>query len=535
MRAPLPTWGLSTESPWQQWGVCEAIVRQAPDNQALLEAAAGLISWAWQERPLDPNPAGLLLALDSRLAYLDAPTRHVLRSLKGLHAPLPLEAYEDALARSDEAALGSFLEDVLSGPTALAWLGEIWESLAALADHDLARRLLAKAAPKGMVGLRLSAELALHQGNTEQALALARGLAVTPLAPFADYLTAHLLERSGEVDQAVSLLAGLRRAMPWHANLTLKLHDLVFLPRSSSLPPDRTAVLLYTWNKADLVRQTLESLLAGDLGDNPIFVLDNGSVDATPETLEAVRAALPPGRLTVVRLPVNVGAPAARNWLLSLSEVRACSYAAFLDDDVVLPSDWLARLLTAAKRHPECHAVGCSIRDHTPPHRLQSADYHLLHRLPGPEGQTPGERVRVFNNCTATLDLGMFRYERPCLSVSGCCHLIDLSRLDLLGGFDVRFSPTQFDDLDRDMRAFKAGLPALYAGHLAVDHVQRSSLRQASTPAQVAHIQGNKMKLEASYPDAALDAMVQANLNLAWNDLLAKARRLEEAQGCGEE
>jgi len=172
--------------------------------------------------------------------------------------------------------------------------------------------------------------------------------------------------------------------------------------------------------------------------------------------------------------------------------------------------------------------VGCSIRDHEHPHALQSADYHLLHRLPGEAGQEPGDRLRVFNNCTGTLDSGLFAYERPCLSVSGCCHLLDVSLLDSVGVFDVRFTPTQFDDLDRDIRSFLAGRPCLYAGHLSIDHVQRSSLRQASSPAQVAHILGNKIKLEAKYDDRQIDDMVKKNLEMVWRDLLTKQAALEE-------
>lgn len=316
--------------------------------------------------------------------------------------------------------------------------------------------------------------------------------------------------------------------MPWNANLTLLLWDALNIAPHAPLPQEHAAILAYSWNKAELIVQTLESVFASDIGDNPVIVLDNGSTDETPDALRAARDRFGADRLHVVTLPVNVGAPAARNWLLSLPEVRACRYAAFLDDDVLLPRDWLAKLLNAALRHPECGTVGCSIRDHEHPHALQSADYHLLHRLPGEAGQEPGDRLRVFNNCTGTLDSGLFAYERPCLSVSGCCHLLDVSLLDSVGVFDVRFTPTQFDDLDRDIRSFLAGRPCLYAGSLSIDHVQRSSLRQASSPAQVAHILGNKIKLEAKYDDRQIDDMVKKNLEMVWRDLLEKQAALPQ-------
>ena len=358
LRGPLPTWGLSTESASQQWGLCEAIVRQAPDKQALLAPAAGLLAWAWQQRPLAALVTTLLAALDAQQNFLGQPTRDLVRSLKKkLTVVQDKAAWEAVLAGGQWPVIEAFLLKAFRGPAALAWLGETWEELAAMGDHELARRLLALAAPKGPLGLRLRAELAFHQGSTDEALALAQGLTATPFAPFGDYLAAHLQGRAGLREQAAATLAGLWRDMPWHTNLTLKLFDLASPKDNVALPPDPTAILVYSWNKADLLRQTLESVFAGDIGGNPVFVLDNGSTDATPDMLAHMAARYGP-RLTLVRLPVNVGAPAARNWLLSLPQVRAQAYAAFLDDDVLLPGNWLATLLAAAQEPPAVRSGG---------------------------------------------------------------------------------------------------------------------------------------------------------------------------------
>ena len=49
-------------------------------------------------------------------------------------------------------------------------------------------------------------------------------------------------------------------------------------------------------------------------------------------------------------------APAARNWLMHLPEVREACWAAYIDDDIHLPPDWLPRLGAAAARYPEAGA-----------------------------------------------------------------------------------------------------------------------------------------------------------------------------------
>lgn len=519
LAGPLPTWALSTESPWQQWGLAEGIVRGAPGNQVLMSAAAGLLSWSWQQRPLHAPVLGLLLTLDAASPCLAPEVRARLAALKKRLRPLPQSpAWEELRAAGDRQATVRFLEAALSGPAGAAWLGEAWEEVVSLEDRDLAASLI-RTALHGDPGIaaRMQAELDHHHG-----LPASPGEQDGMFSPFQAYLCGREAAMAGDFQAALSSWLPLTRVMPWNVNLILAAHDAARLPAAGPLPGESVAVLAYSWNKAELISQTLDSVFASDIGGNAVFVLDNGSTDETPQALKAAQERYGPERLRVVTLPVNVGAPAARNWLLSLPEVRARRFAAFLDDDVVLPANWLSQLLHTALRHPGCSTVGCAIRDHVHPHRLQSADYHLLHRLPGEAGQEPGERLRVFSNCAGALDLGHFAYERPCLSVSGCCHLLDLSTLDQVGSFDVRFTPTQFDDLDRDIRCFLAGRPCVYSGRLAVDHVQRSSMKQASSQAQVGHIVGNKIKLEAKYDDGQLDALVRKNFELAWGDLLAK-------------
>ena len=94
----------------------------------------------------------------------------------------------------------------------------------------------------------------------------------------------------------------------------------------------------------------------------------------------------------MLHLPVNIGAPAARNWLLRQPEAEASAFAVFLDDDVVLPPRWLRRLLGAAQGNPEAGAAGCRIVSATPPPCLQSADYQLF---------APANEARTFRDMSS--------------------------------------------------------------------------------------------------------------------------------------
>jgi hypothetical protein len=56
----------------------------------------------------------------------------------------------------------------------------------------------------------------------------------------------------------------------------------------------------------------------------------------------------------------------------------------------------------------------------------------------------------------------------------GCCHLFNLKLWERLGvpDFDVRFTPSQVDDLEHDIQVWKAGGHVLYDGRVEVVHRQ---------------------------------------------------------------
>jgi hypothetical protein len=68
-----------------------------------------------------------------------------------------------------------------------------------------------------------------------------------------------------------------------------------------------------------------------------------------------------------------------------------------------------------------------------------------------------------------------------------------------------------------------AGWPAVYEGRLTVRHVQTSSLARARTKAQMAHVAGNKMKLEGVLAHADIGKLAAENHAVLWRDLMKKA------------
>ncbi len=374
-------------------------------------------------------------------------------------------------ASGDANMIRTYLDKATADPG--HGLFRLWKAFGAvvdLCDPARALRILAATVLRDFPPLleRLCAEAAFFAELSDKAARRLERLDRALWGHFADTLRAALFARQGESDRAARLLAPVRAAMPWHVNLTLVLHDLIRGPRPCAqepIGPDDAAVLLYTWNKAALIADTLETLAATRLGPSPVIVLDNGSTDDTPDVLRRAADRFPSGAFAVVTLPVNV---ARRRPATGFCPCPRCRQAlrGLCGRRRPPPEDWLALLLGAARDNPTAGAVGCAVADIPAPHRLQSADYHLLPPEAGHSlvAEMP-ERIFVMDAWSGRPDFGLHRYRRPALSVTGCCHLVSLAAVRAAGPFDIRFTPTQFDDLERDMRSWlRAGRRSTRAG-----------------------------------------------------------------------
>ena len=540
----LPDWPLGMALPDPLAALMHGLAAMSGKNPDCLAPAMGMGVWGLQFHPLAPAMAAWTARFSN--AGLKLPPSLAALAERMLRA-VPLddgdaEAMDTwyALARQDDRSLIlRFLTLVLRDPAkGLSWLGHCWRDLLFLERPEIARAAL-DMVPWDEAALplrgRLEAEWSFHRQAPDEALKQAAALDPATWGLWRAYAGGELLLRTGDKGRAKGVLSTLWKTAPWHVNLTLKLHDLFNPPPlADESGTGSVAVLLYSWNKADLLADTLDSLHRSELGMAKIFALDNGSTDHTPDVLRAARERFGEDRFHVETLPVNVGAPAARNWLLSLEGVRSRRWAAFLDDDVVLPEQWLLRLLGAAGTQPGTGAVGCRITAATPPFGLQSADYNLFSRAPSPTepGKLPN-RVLAFDNTGGEPDTGLFGYTRPCLSVSGCCHMIAMRAVEKAGGFDLRYTPSQFDDLDRDLQSALHGMPAVYAGGLAVRHVQHSSLAKAQNVRQIGHVMGNKLKLDTKYSDEELGRLARDNAARLRADLEAKHAFLVDRLGKG--
>lgn len=504
-----------------------------------------LLLAAWVESPLDAAVAGQVAAMPGIPPVAAALAGHVAQSSR---QPGDLGYYRRLAERRDHAKIQLYLErEQVKAPDNLFWTKLSLTHAMAEEDWDWAVAIAA-ALPEPLARLTLG-DIALLGGQPEQALAGYRHcqslwdgkrkgqIETSPPSgrtalPGLHQRQAQAFLAMGDTEQGRAELRRALREQPWRVGALMALHDLE-TGRNERLDalPGTVAVLLYTFEKAGDLDSTLASLAASTLDGARLFVLDNGSADHTPQVLAAWADRLGPDRLRLIRLPVNVGAPAARNWLMHLPEVRAMDWAVYVDDDVSLPPEWLARLGAAAALYPNAGVWGCRVRDFARPSRIQSADAFLVPLEASTERHA--RRFELSNCHHQTLDRGQFTYLRPCATVTGCCHLFRTSTLAAQGGFDLRYSPSQYDDLDHDIRLLLAGRVPVYQGHLAVGHFKSTGSQGTLGQSHYAVGYANQFKLHHAYTAEQFVLAAEAARQAAWADALEKWNRVGPKPGVG--
>lgn len=515
-------------------------VNDAPGDAALhlFRAGVGLSLAAWEEIPLNNEAAGTVLRLDETHPCLNPVLRTMLRALNDrVRRPGDLRYLNRLIERNEmEKARGYISGQCARDPrnpfwiqrgAALAtyyggldWALELLETLEddairwstrtlrgnlllALGRHEEASEAYAEA--EGSLG---------DEGGIRPTLALER--------------RGEALLRMGETEAALRTWRQVLAVRPWHTNLLLRVHDVIS-PSESGPVDARTAVLVYSYNKAEDLDLTLKSLTEDDGDWSRIFALNNGSTDMTGDVLDKWSAILGE-RMRRVDLPVNIGAPAARNWLMHLPEVREHDFTCYLDDDVSLPGDWLRGLHDARRAYPDASVWGCRVLDFATPHVAQSVDLHLQF-TGGPAEydltRTDADPFNVTDFHTHVMDAGQFTYMRPCISVTGCCHLFRTEELLSGGDFLIHLSPSQFDDLERDLRMASRGEYAVYNGHTAILHRKSTGRNIAMKPAAYANAQANRYKMIFRYPAETVRRIIDIQTARLWEDLQAKLATVE--------
>lgn len=562
----LPEWFRATLLPgtvgaFRQMGLASrAVACFDPDKNAapsgeksravMLTVARGLLLAAWEEDPLNGDLARQVLSFDQQAPWLPLQTKAMLLELvTSFSRPENLRYYQRVAQQGDCSKIQTYLEgERAKAPDNIYWLqqilavGELYGELE-WALHHVQAQWPAVLPANGMLKAMTESHLLAISGRHDDVIALSRmrlpeavderSALGTPLLILER--EAHSRWVTGDREGAHALWGRLVKMRPWRVNLLMRFYDSVMGNDAPCIPDmGRTAALLYSWNKADDLDAALQSLAPSASELSRIIAINNGSTDATGDVLNAWTQRLG-GRMQTIHLPVNIGAPAARNWLKNLPEVTETEFVAYLDDDAILPRNWLHHFARAVHAYPAASVWGGKILDYHAPHIVQSADLHLSMKQGTDEEIDTAFHLSLAHavpfNVTdmhaQVSDTGGFDYIRPCISVTGCCHLFRTADLMESGDFSLSLSPSQYDDLEHDLRMATQGRHCAYTGFLPVKHMKRTGKATRMTGAQYGNGLGNKYKLHAMHSRADVEALLQAQARILEQDLLNKAEQLD--------
>ena len=226
------------------------------------------------------------------------------------------------------------------------------------------------------------------------------------------------------------------------------------------MDPAPVTLIFVAWNARRHLARALDAAVATDW---PVIVVDNASTDGTSEY---VRVRVPEAQL--ISADRNLGFAGGVN-----AGVReaATPWVLVLNPDIVLTRAAVERML-AAGASPDIGAVGAQLvgpDGHAQPaYSLRrfptlatwAVDLLLVDKLwPG----NPASRRYLATDLDRTRDQDI---EQP----SAACLLVRREAFDAIGGFDTRFHPAWFEDVDFCQRLSAAAYRLRYAASAEVVH-----------------------------------------------------------------
>ena len=217
-----------------------------------------------------------------------------------------------------------------------------------------------------------------------------------------------------------------------------------------SKPDDELlAVLVLSFNKREQTLRCLQSVARLEYAPRQVIVVDNDSSDGS-----AASVAQHFPQVHLVRSRTNLGAAGGRNLGIRwANEHLSYRYLLFLDDDTVVDPRLADELVSVLRRHP---AAGLAT-----PKAYRAGSDDLL-------ASAGGMRVRLGLGSITDIGAGqrdVGQFNDP-VEVDACVGFAVLGRreaLERVGGFDDRYNPYGWEEVDLSLRIREMGYLIRYA------------------------------------------------------------------------
>lgn len=270
------------------------------------------------------------------------------------------------------------------------------------------------------------------------------------------------------------------------ASILAKQHRLRF-PKPSK---PTISVIVVLRNKVHLSVLCLCSLLLETNVDYELIVVDNGSSDETSAVLSLVDSA------SIIRNGDNLGfGPATMQGVSRASGEFLC----LLNNDALLQHGSLATALNVFSERPDTGAVGGKVL--LADGRLQEAGCIIWR---------DGRAKQYGREDEASLP--QYNFRRPVDYCSGAFLVTPRLLFREVGGFDDRYAPAYYEDVDYCMKLWHARRPVIYEPRALVHHYEGASSVSSATTREAIVV--NHRRFTERWRDALRDHQAERPENI---------------------
>ena len=205
-----------------------------------------------------------------------------------------------------------------------------------------------------------------------------------------------------------------------------------------TVKPFIVSVILNTNRREDTL-ECLTSLLANTYDHHKAIVLDNASTDGS---VQAIREQFP--TVEILSLTENLGYAGNNNVGIAAALEQGAEWVFVLNEDTILASDCLERLVEAAVADPEIGVLGPLVYHHDEPGIIQTA------------GGLLGDKWESRHLGQDEPDAGQYVHPHAVEWISGCAILVKAEVIRQVGMIDARYF-YYWEELEWCVRAGKAG------------------------------------------------------------------------------
>jgi len=225
----------------------------------------------------------------------------------------------------------------------------------------------------------------------------------------------------------------------------------------------RVFIIIINWNQQEDTIRCLNSLKSLDYKNRNVVLIDNGSVDGSPDR---IKEQFP--QITLIKNNENMGFAAGNNIGIRCALSQGADYILLLNNDTVVDSGMLKELINVAESDKKIGVVG-------------AVNYSFEHRK---KVVLLSISFNWFTGFTKKEDLdaisrGVITEPQQVHGVTGSSLLIKRAVVERIGLLDDRFF-IYYEDTDWCMRARKAGYKVLYVPKAKIWHKVGTSFGQKS-------------------------------------------------------